>query len=425
MGAEASAASFAARPFFGRRLALQRPTRPGAAFAPLIALVLLVSMACQAEQRPSSGGGGSVQRIGSPVTGSVSGATGSVSGVAPVRSGSPGASPVAASGGNTPGDGVYTPAGNVDGYLQFGTDLQDITALTNAVNEGRPMPTQEIIGIYQNGKNFIGGNGQPRPLRAFARAENRAREFPEAAQFFGGNDFLDEPLMDAITLSGNAVSYSPAQQRQAIQKSVARILYYHTLQELRAAIPRIEAGNIDPASGAPHNVDEAWAIYMGAPDGTTYPRSLSATARSREQNFNREGAVDRPLREALQQAQRAAAAGNMAQFSAAQRDVESRLNAIFYLSAARYLNEALRAAQSGNMANAAATQAEGLYYYMTIQPLVARADPAADQSVVRYYRADPAALTAASRDETLNALNRTLTALGLTDQDRVTPANFQ
>ncbi len=398
--------------------------RLGATFAPLVVLVLVATLGCQAEQRPTSGGG-SVQRIGSPQTGSVSGATGSVSGIAPARSASPGASPVASSGGMTPGDGIYTPVGNVDGYLQFGTDYQDIIALTNAVNEGRPMPTQEILNIYQNGKNFIGSNGAPRPLRAFARGENRAREFPEAAQFFGTNEFLDEPVMDAITASGNAAGYTPAQQRQAIQKSVARILYYHTLQELRAAIPRIEAGNVDPASGAPHNVDEAWAIYMGAPDGTTYPRSLSATARSRETNFNREGMVDRPLREALQRAQRAAAAGNMSEFTAAQRDVESRLNAIFYLSAARYLNEALRAAQSGNTANAQASQAEGLYYYMTIQPLVARADSSADQSVVRYYRADPAALTQGSRDEALNALNRTLTALGLTDQDRVTPASFQ
>jgi hypothetical protein len=164
---------------------------------------------------------------------------------------------------------------------------------------------------------------------------------------------------------------------------------------------------------------------MGLPDGTSFPRSLSATARSREANFNREGAVDRPFLEALERAKQAAGAGNMSQFQAAQRDAESRLAAIFYLGGARYLNEALKAAQTGNVAGAGASQIEGLYYYMPIQPLVARADAAADQAVVAYYRADPATLTTARRDETLAALNRTLSALGLTDRDRVSPSDYQ
>src|SRR5688500_8514643 len=117
-----------------------RSRRLGAFFASIVVLLLLVTLGCQAEQRPATGGGGSVQRIGSPQTGSVYGVSGSVSAVMPRPAG---ASPVASSGGITPGDGVYTPVGNVDGYLMFGPDFMDISALTNVVNEGRPLPVEE------------------------------------------------------------------------------------------------------------------------------------------------------------------------------------------------------------------------------------------------------------------------------------------
>ena len=80
---------------------------------------------------------------------------------------------------------------------------------------------------------------------------------------------------------------------------------------------RLRDGNTGP-TGAPQNVDEAWAIYMGTPQGTGFPSSLSATAVSREMNFKREGTVDRPLREALQRAQQAAAAGQHGRLSGCQ-----------------------------------------------------------------------------------------------------------
>jgi hypothetical protein len=261
-------------------------------------------------------------------------------------------------------------------------------------------------------------------LRTFARADARQREFPEAARFYNSPTFLDDPVYDAIMGTGSAASYTPAQRRQAIQKGVQRIMAYWVLQELITAEMRVRDGNLDPSTGAPHNVDEAWAIYIGPPQGTGFPLSLSATAISRETNFRRQGTIDRPLREGLQRAQRAAAAGNLADFQAARRDVESRLNAVFYLASARYLNEALSVAQRGNAANAAASQIEGISFYMTIQPKIAAADPAADQAIVAYYRSDPTTLTQARRDETLAALNRTIEALGLRPEDRITPADY-
>jgi hypothetical protein len=338
------------------------------------------------------------------------------------RDPSPAASP--AVGPATLGDDIYTPVGNVDEELRLAADYQDINALSAAVNEGQPLPTDAIFAIYQNSPN-LRGTGQIRSLRAFARSDAAAQTFPEAAQFFGSSNFLDDTVIDTVTASGSAAGYTPLQQRPALQQAILRILSYASLQQLRAALPRAQVRATDPGTGAPHNVDAAWAIYVGPPDGGSYPRSLGAVARRLETRFHREGSIDRPLREALQRAQRAAANGSASELAAAQRDAEARYAAISYLATAQLLDDAAQAAESGNRNQALVSQAEGLHCYMTIQPVVARADSAADQAVVRYFRADPVALNATSRDAALNALNRTLSALGLTDQDRLTRANFR
>jgi len=325
----------------------------------------------------------------------------------------------------TPGDDVYTPVGNVGEELRLAADSADISALVAAaVNEARPLPIDPIFAIYQSSRN-LRGTGQIRSLRAFARSDAPAQTFPEAAQFFGNAGFLDEAVTDAITASGSATGYTTLQQQPAVQQAVQRILYYMSLQQLRAALPRAQARATDPEAGAPHNVDAAWAIYVGLPDSGTHSRPLAAVARRLETRFHREGAIDRPLREALQRAQRAAMNRDLSELAEAQRVAESRFNAIYYLTTAQLLDDAMQAAQSGDANQAVVSQAEGLHAYMTIQPLVARADSAADQSIVRYFRADPIALTPTTRDITLNALNRTLSALGLTDQDRLTRADLR
>ena len=76
------------------------------------------------------------------------------------------------------------------------------------------------------------------------------------------------------------------------------------------------------------------------------------------------------------------------------------------------------------MESAQVAIAEGLAFYQSIQPQVAKADPAADQAVVIYYKSDPSRLSVALRDSTLAALNRTVSALLLKQSDLVTPANF-
>jgi hypothetical protein len=389
------------------RLALLAATVAGALFA----------AACtgDGENRPQ------VDVIGGNGTASA-GQTGSVSasGAGPSAGGS--SAPAPASGGvlipvglapvtsgPTKSDGIYTPTTNREIYQKIATDYQEIVALTNQVNEGKPLPAAEILLLYEAGKHTRIGTSS-RSLRMWAREAARTADFPDAVAFYNAATFLDTPVNDAIVKARTAENYTDAQRRQAIQKGIQRILYHWSRHYVQRACPALNPGL----------VDEAWAIYVGEEKDGKYPHSLAATAQSREANFNRPDSVDRPLREAMSRMQKAANDKNQAECEAAANDVYSRLNAIFYLGSARYLNEALKSAQAGNAEAAGVAQVEGLSFYQSIQPEVARADPAADKALVDYYQAAPASLTPASRDAALEALNRTATALRLTPGDLVT-----
>jgi hypothetical protein len=364
--------------------------------------------ACSGEDRPR------VDVIGGSDSASVSV---SASGPGPDTAGSPrGSAGLSIPAGLSPetsgpsrSDGIYTPTTNREAYQKISSDYQEIVALTNQVNEGKPLPAPEILLLYEAGMHTRIGTSS-RSLRLFAREADRAREFPEEAAFYGTPTFLDTEINDAITGARTAANYTPAQRRQAIQKGVLRILYYWTKRYLLSARESLNPGL----------VDEAWAIYVGEEKDGVYPNSLAGVAQSREQNFNRPGALDAPLRRAMSRAQKAAAEKDQAMFDAAASEVYSRFNAIFYLSTVRYLNESLRNAESGSAESTGVSQIEGLSYYLSIQPQVAKADATADAAIVAYFKAPPSALTAATRDATLAALNRTSEALLLKQADLVT-----
>ena len=319
-----------------------------------------------------------------------------------------------ATSGPTKSDGIYTPNTNREIYQKISTDYQEIVALTNQVNEGKPLPAAEILLLYEAGKHTRIGVAS-RSLRVWAREAERSQDFPEAVSFYKSATFLDDPVLDAIAGARTAAGYTPAQRRQAIQKSVERIVYHWSRHYVQRAAAELNPGF----------VDEAWAIYVGEEKDGKYPNSIAARAQSMEANFNRTDSVDQPLRRAMSQAQKAAADKNAAACAAAAKEIYSRFHAIFYLGTAHYLNEALKAAQGRNLENAKVAIAEGFAFYQSIQPQVGKADPEADKAVVNYYKSDPSRLSIALRDSTLAALNRTASALLLKRSDLVTPANFQ
>ena len=201
-----------------------------------------------------------------------------------------------------------------------------------------------------------------RTLRGFARDPSRSKEFPDSAAFYESDTFLDTPISNTVRLRREAEEYTPAQQRQAIQKSILRIICHWTK---RYMILGGERQN-------PRLVDEAWSVYVGEELNRECPDSLAATALKREGNFGREGAIDVPLPEAMVRAQQAAADMDDAAYSTAAPNVYSRFDAIFYLSTVRYMNEALKHARDGDNDGAGVAMVEGLSSTYRLRPPLPR-----------------------------------------------------
>ena len=309
----------------------------------------------------------------------------------------------------TKSDGILTPVSHREIYQKISSDYQEIVALTNLINIGRPLPLAEIMLLYEAGMHTRIGNSS-RTLRGFARDPRRSEEFPDSAAFYESDTFLDSPISNAARLRGEAEEYTPAQQRQAIQKSLLRIIYHWSKRYMFLGGERQSA----------RLVDEAWAVYVGEEVNGQYPNSLAATALKREGNFGREGAIDTPLREAMAEAQQAAADMDDAAYEVAAQKVYSRFNAIFYLSTVKYINEAYKKAEADDAYGAGTAQVEGLSFYRSIQPEVANANAASNETIVAYFQMAPEDLTSALRDGALAALNRASSALFLTQADLVT-----
>ena len=397
----------------------------------IMALIAL-AMGCErGEDRPTveviDGGTGSVSVSGTG-TGSVSGTgTVSVSGIGPAKAtgatdvsdtaiGSAGTGGLmiptglgAETSGPTKSDGYFNPTTNREIYQKISTDYQEILKLTNAVNEGNPLPAAEIWLLYETGPHTRLGP-QSRTLRSFAAGSTPARIFPDAAAFYGSGTFLDSPIQNAVRMRGEAESYTDAQRRQAIGKGLLRVLYHWAKFYMIIGGEQMRSGL----------VDEAWAVYVGEEIDGAYPNSLAAVAKSREGNFGRQGTIDVPLREAMERARQAADGGDEAAFEAAARDVYSRFNAIFYLSTVRYIGRVMDDAEAGNHDALGTHQVEALAFYQSIQPEVAKADPDADTTIMAYLESGPDGITAESRDGALEALNGTASALLLQDSDLVT-----
>ena len=311
--------------------------------------------------------------------------------------------------GPTVSDGIYTPTTNREIYQKISSDYQEIVALTNLVNLGRPLPAAEIMLLYEVGMHSrIGPNS--RTLRGFARDPRRAEEYPDSAAYYESTTFLDSPISNAIRQRGEAEEYTPAQRQQAIQKGVLRIVYHWAKRYMFLGIERLSS----------RLVDEAWAVDVGEQVNGEYPNSVAATALKLEGNFGREGTIDVPLRGAMDRARQAADDADEAAINTAAQEVYSRFNATFYLGTVKYLNEAFQRAEANNAYGAGIAQVEGLGYYRSIQPEVAKASAAADETIVAYFQAAPDQLTTSSRDAALAALNMGASELFLEQSDLVT-----
>ncbi len=311
--------------------------------------------------------------------------------------------------GPTASDGYYHPTTNREIYQKISTDYQEIAKLTNVIREGKPFPAAEIWLLYESGSHTRLGP-QSRTLRSFAAGSTPSTYFPESAEFYGSDTFLDDSIENVIRGRREAENYSDAQKRQAINKGMLRILYHWAKFYMIIGVDRSSS----------RLIDEAWAVYVGEEVDGAYPNSLAALAQAREGNFGRQGAIDIPLRQAMDRARQAADDGDAAALETAANEVYSRFNAMFYLATVRYIGRVADDAAAGDRDALGTHQVEALAFYRSIQPDVAKADQSADETIMAYLTADGSEITNASRDAVLAALNGTALALMLERSDLVT-----
>lgn len=280
----------------------------------------------------------------------------------------------------TPGADGYTPVSDVASHAAIGLDAKEIRSLMEPATSGGEVDWTAVGRIFTEGKNSEKDEG----LRALAD--------------LAPDDPATTVVSDAIGGTGTADQASAAVRRQKVDKGITVILERKVLGELEAAAEKVADDNTDDASGAPHNVDEAWAFYTAVGNGP------ASTAAKRAGDFKKEGQVHEAVVKALAAAQAAARSGDAVALETARGDVEAALDYVFYLATFKYLDTK----------NDPATRAEGETFYLGIRPELAREAAGADQAIT-------AAFTSGDAPAGRSALNSAavLAILAVTDQEKV------
>lgn len=269
-----------------------------------------------------------------------------------------------------PGDAGYTPVSNVDPHAAIGDDIARIKELLAPAKQGAAVDWTGVKAVWEEGEASKKGDGSTRTLRKLV-------DDPDTVASVDG------------AIAGSAGGASGEVRAQQVDKGISVLLAAKVIEELQGAAEKVAAGKTDPAAGAPHNVDEAWAFFTAKGNG------LASTAEKRAADFKRDGSVAEPILAALRRAQAAASKGDSAGLTDATGEVRQGINYVFYLATHKYLG-----------ASDDAGRAEGRTFYRAIQPFVAAADAAADQAIVAGFASGDAASARAAlhRGSVLKAL---------------------
>mmetsp|Transcript_34549 Transcript_34549/g.76768 ORF Transcript_34549/g.76768 Transcript_34549/m.76768 type:complete len:348 (+) Transcript_34549:68-1111(+) len=141
----------------------------------------------------------------------------------------------------------YTYASDVQGYTNMTLDLCDIWRAWEAKDNAA------IINIFMNGKNSRRGSG----LRSFNLwSTSNQSGFPLFDAMYEGHNITY--FNDWFTAAVNAGSY-----REAWAIIKGPIMMQYMMHEYEEASEKVKVGNINDDTGAPHNVDEAWGMWVG------------------------------------------------------------------------------------------------------------------------------------------------------------------
>jgi hypothetical protein len=226
--------------------------------------------------------------------------------------------------------------------------------------------------MYASGNNSVRSTGALRTLQSWA-ADDLSGE-PFAAPFVAafGPSYLDAWIV-GLTNGTDMELKAPAERAAALgaalQGPVQSAYFMHEVDEALAKVRAGDAAGRDAATGAPHNLDEAWGIWAGRGDGGACTLSgLAARAA--------EGDADAAVLAAMEDAYAASLSGDAA---ALERARETLVREAVVAPQTRLLlagAEAIDAAAAAGEPTAA-LQAETAAHFRSIWPLVGADSPAA------------------------------------------------
>lgn len=357
---------------------------------------------------------------GASISGSASGThTGSASGThtgsgAHTGSGSAthtgsGSATAATDGGASAGLGGYNPVSDVASHADITRDVCEV----NRLLDSEPIEFEAVEAIYREGEHSTTVDGSRRTLAGFATSERDEPIWNTYVDHFDDPTWLDTFATAAIEGTGAFTGEADAVRRQGVQKGLQnQILVAWMLHELVAAQAKAADGDLDPAEGAPHNWDEAWAFYHGAePDCAPY-----ATADKRGENFGTGTAVNDAILTAFDNGQAALRDGEIDELDAAIDEITRQVTITYIQAAIRYAHQTDDALAEGDSETARIQQAEGWAFFRVIEPLIAEVDTEAAATVADVFDlANPPESGAAETVTT--ALESTYPDLGITADD--------
>jgi len=379
---------------------------------PLLVVGALVGSACGSDD------GATVRDLGETEDGSAS-ASGSGSGSASASaSGSASGSASAPASGSGSGsassaaageDGGYEYASDVSAHRRVTRDICEINSLLDA----DPIDFEAVEAIYRDGSNSVNSDGSVRTLAGFATATDRLHGVDE---YYGTATPLDDWVTSALDGTGLFEGQSDAVRRQGVQKGIQnQIMVAWVVHELESALAKAADGELDAASGAPHNWDEGWAFYHGAEPGC----APFATANSRAGNFGTTGddgetaLANEAILGAMIAGRDALLAGDRERAQAAAAEVGRNVVITYSQAAIRYATLAVEDVEAGD--DPLEHVVEGLAFFRVVEPIVAAAGADVD-TINAIFDLDAPAENGGG-DEVRAALQPAWDALGISADD--------
>ena len=227
--------------------------------------------------------------------------------------------------------------------------------------------------MYVKGKNYVRTNGALRPLQSWAAADLSVE--PYAAPFiaaFGaaGPAFLNSWIV-GLANGTDAQFTTPAERAAAlvgvVHGSVQSNYFMHEVDAALLKTRTNDAATRNVTSGAPHNIDEAWAIWAGQGDAASIC-PLAGVAKLAT-DAAKAPSVGPAVLAAVQAAYAATVAGDAAALERARETIVSKAvvlpETLLLLAAAQSIDAAVKAGVSP-----AALQATAYSYFRTIWPLI-------------------------------------------------------